>query len=1475
MDKSKIQKVNKALIATVFASSGIAVVVPPPKAAAASSPFTDINQYSDNYNEILKLYSQGVMSGFADNTFRPDVSVTRGEAAKMLATALKLDTKNIQDPYYKDVPKGNQYYKYVAALQNAGIMSGYSNGMFMPNEVLTRGELAKMVVVGFHLEVSPTYNNIFKDVNSKTNNAIYIQTLIDLNITKGTTPVTFSPFDPVTRGQFASFVVGSQEKKNNEKSYKITSVDDDAVYINGQSYTIPESLTHIFNEYNAPVLKGAFIEGDLSNKGIHSISKLTLNASGTSSRSLDFDGDYGSFGATIVVNGNYIEFSNMKLTGTMFVNETVRPPLHLGATYNQPLTLGRVASNNISFINWSNPDNNKGEDSSNNNSNDLQNWTKPNNENDKPFVNWSKEKEEMKNVEKYLEFYNSSVSRLVVSQTGTKIETNTKLPRVDIIGNVREFEIQGDIGTLNLNTETKLTIYGSGNIDWINYNSYTDLELYIDGRIGTLFVDNSYGKIDIGDYTYIDKVILPKDGSPNNIFDDFLDDKDNIGNITDPDGKPIDKEENENQNPADKTKPIISITNVKVLNGSEIQADFTSDEVGTYYYIVREKGAEIPNKSEMVNRLSNKNVAHGTAAAIKGTNSIKVSNLGEKKEYVIYIMVVDGSKNASDIVSQEFQMKDASPPVVEIQGNVIPLHGGTRAEFKFKASEPGDYYYYVRKKTTAADPTTADIIANHRGKGEAKAGNLLIPEILTGLDAETEYQLYVVMKDDSGNFSVDPIPEKAVKEFKTGELDNVHPYVENQKLEPAGKENQFYVYLNEALDPESARNVNNYDLSGTVIVNTTGQSKIKPSSVQYKEGEKRVLLSIPSGTGFVYKDTLRVTILPGVKDLAENDFENSNTVQPGGNIRNFAEYVHEKFEMPVINIENIVNKPDESDNFKRVEVEFKPSKAGTYYYMMLPDTVVDNGETKTFKQYLTDKEITERDFVNEFAADSSSKSGYFQIDGKDIYVEMGSGPADLEEKTKKFPITISKDKLNPFLSYSVYMVLKDRGGEISKITSKEMIGDAKAPLITELKVKSGTPIKTDDTKATVSFNTDETTDLYYWFVPKKNPDGTTNDTANLKIDTPAERKFLEDKLKTKNKSENIGMVNKSGKGSSGLLDMDVNLTAHTEYVIYFGAQDTYGNFTLYKANSTGDNHDESNSGWMKQDFYSDGTPPRIEMTTDDGQKKRNIVYRKDDSFIITFSEAIMRDDTGVSAIPINGNYDLSKILTITEDKNGIDITNQFEFDSYTVGTKTTEESKLVIKAKDSNSANQTFTVKMKDEAVDYKITGYTGNKFDVNDFGKYVYPGENIYNTMSYAELTGNVAGNPIEYNSTTMNVSVNILAHLELNQEYFYAVTAANKTSLDPQLILDSVKNKKPADNGILSFGKGSVKNAGDGSTILPLVASPSTNPGIKNVFKTGQRVFLFTKDQYGNIVWAYQKEASGTTPTQQYVEIKYPPKS
>ncbi|WP_338652252.1 S-layer homology domain-containing protein [Lysinibacillus sp. Y5S-8] len=1382
MDKSKIQKVNKALIATVFATSGIAVVVPPPqKAAAATSPFTDIDQYSVHYNDILKLYSQGVINGFADKTFHPDVNVTRGQAAKMIATALKLDTRNVQNPYYKDVPKGSEFYKFVAALQNAGIMSGYSNGTFMPNEVMTRGELAKILVLAFHLEVSPSYNNIFKDVDSQSSNAIYIQTLIDLNITEGTTPVTFSPFDAVNRGQFASFVVRSQEKKNNETSFKIIDVDDDAVYINGEAYAVPESLSHIFNDDNAPVLKGAYIEGDLSGKKVRSISKLTLNASGTSSSFLDFDGDYGSLGATIVVNGNYIEFSNLKMTGTMFVNETVRPPLHLGATNNQPLSIGRVASNNISFINWSNPDNTKGDGSSNNNStNDLQNWTNQNPDKDKPFVNWSKEKQEMKNVEKHLEFYNSTVSRLVVSQTGTKIESNMKLPRVDIIGSVREFEIQGYIGTLNLDTETKLTIYGDGNIDWINYNSYTDLELYIDGRIGTLYVDNSYGKVDIGDYTYIDKVILPKDESPNNIFDDFLDDKDNIGNITDPDGKPIDKDENENQNPDDKTKPIVSITNVKVLNGSEIQADFTSDEVGTYYYIVREKGAEAPNKREMVNHLSIENVAYGSSAAIKGTNSIKVSNLGEKKEYVIYIMVVDGSKNASDIVSQAFQMKDATPPVVKSL-QVTPLHGGTRAEFKFAASEPGDYYYYVRKKTTAADPTTADIVANPTGKGKAKAGELGITGILTELDAETEYQLYVVMKDDSGNFSVDPIPKEAVKEFKTGELDNIPPYVVGGQLVLLDEiKNEFYLTVSEDLDPISAEKIENYDLSGTGIVNQGAQQPIHPTKVVYNKAQKRLIFTIPSLTGFVNGDNLVVTISPKVKDLADIEFENINNIPNNTVPRNTAEYIHNDIELPVL---TIIGEPVINNTKDQTLLEFNASKAGTYHYLIMESDITLTRDDRL--------RLIEAVQLNE----TKFKVGTEEID---IVGSGGNKPAQLGKQKVVIPLPTAN--LNPFKSYSIYMVLRDRSGNVSDIETRHVIDDQTPPKIENTSIK----IAQGDKNATFKFMSDE--DGTYHYILRKAGDTT--------VPVPSSAEEVIERGRASNMRKGTNEINFA------------TLEPHQNYELYVAVKDRYKNATMLQVGTeskvyTFDEQQnktitltpgETDKGVMAYKFFSDGTPPKVE----------DPIFKQLDgkTFEVTFSEAIDLK---------NGDFTLVKPGTTT----AISPTYaSWEWENTTA--KEWEPRKLIIKF--ANEVTQSFDITL---------------NATVKDKGEWEFSKPTA--SFIYRTLTTNIESAKLQPPITT-DRSRNILATFDFTfsdpsvqpgekAKFYYK--AYSKTYSDTQIEnVTPVEVIQPdAPGALISL------SSGNGQTELSKgrTEQPITHPTVS--FIEGDYIVIVIVDKYGNM--------------------------
>lgn len=1411
MDKTKIQKVNKALIATVFATSGIAVVVPPPqKVAAATSPFVDINQYSSHYDNILKLYSQGAISGFADKTFRPNQNVTRGQAAKMLATVLKLDLKNVQDPYFKDVPKSNEYYKYVAALQNAGIMSGYASGSFMPNEVITRGQLAKILVLGFKFEVASNFNHSFKDVNSQTSNAYYIQTLVDLQITEGTTPVTFSPFNAVTRGQIASFIVRSQEKKSNASTYKITGVEDDIVYINAEPYTVPESLSHIFNEYNADVLKGAFIEGDLSGKTLYSVAKLTLNASGTSSRFLHFDGDYKSFGGTIVVNGNYIEFSNVTLTGTMLVNETVRPPLHLDVSYYKPLAIGRVASNNFSFINWSNPDKQEGESSSNSNSSsDLQNWTDSNQNPDKnkPFENWSKDQVTMKNVEKHIEFYNSTVSRLVVSQSGTKIETNKKLPRVDIIGNVREFEIQGNIGTLNLDTETKLTIYGTGNIDWINYNSYTDLELYIDGRVGTLYVDNAYGWIDIGDYTYIDKVILPKDEGPNNIFDDFLDDKDNIGNITDPDGKPIDKDDIDNSKPADKTKPLIDITNVSVLNGSDVQVDFTSDKVGTYYYIVREKGAEVPTKREMVNRISTDNVASGTAAAVNGKNTFKVTNLGEKKEYVVYVMVVDGAKNTSDIKSQSFQMKDSSPPVVKSLA-VNPLHGGTRAEFTFNASEPGEYYYYVRKKTEVADPTTAYIVANSTGKGKVEAGKLKVDGLLKGLEAEQDYQFYVVMKDESGNYSVDPIPKEAIKEFKTGALDNIPPYIVGGELVLQDEiKNEFYVTVSEELDITSAEKVENYELTGTGIVNQGLQKPIRPEKVVYNKAQKRLTFTIPSLTGFVNGDNLVVTISPNVKDLADNEFENINNTPVNSVPRNTAEYIHRDGEWPYL---TIIGEPAINAAKDQTLVEFNATKAGTYHYLIME----------------SDLNLTRDDRLRLIEA-VQLNSKEFNVGGKDIPI-IGSGgnkPAQLGKQKVTVPLPNTIPPLDPFKSYSIYMVLRDRSGNVSDIQTKHVIDDRTAPVIdnTSITVAEG------DRKATFRFMSDEDGSYYYVLrnVGDSTPAPTTPEEVMAKGITSSMRKDTN--------------------------EISLTLAPHQQYELYVAVKDRYNNVTMLQKGTESKVYtfDEKQNkpitltpggggnGVMKYTFFSDGTPPKVQ----------DPIFKRLDgkTFEVTFSEAI---DTGFDFKLVEPGT--TTAITPSYTQSWLDIT----------GTRDWEPRKLIITF--NSEVKQSFDISVNATAKDKG--GWTFSK----DRAEYKYPTKE--NTITTATLLPDTQF-PSNLNiSKKLEVVANLNADITWDQHYYYAVL--NKGyDLSPENVQDVIANADSnnftiSGGAIVSYGKGKITAPADASSAKTFTAiQTGSDPNSTNVFQKDQRIYLFTKDKYGNIVYA---KASSDPGALDYVLIQ-----
>lgn len=204
---SKKKKLNNFIVAMFITVAITGLAFAPISAAGQSNPYTDVQQGA-YYEAITTLSNQQIISGVTTTQFKPNVEITREDAALFLAKALQLDTTNVTDPGFKDVPKTSKYYGAIAALSQKQIIAGYDSSTFKPKNTLTRAQASKILSLGFGLNVATSSKTKFTDVNKLTDSNIkrYIQTLVNYKITTGTTSTTFSPNAKLTRGQLATLL---------------------------------------------------------------------------------------------------------------------------------------------------------------------------------------------------------------------------------------------------------------------------------------------------------------------------------------------------------------------------------------------------------------------------------------------------------------------------------------------------------------------------------------------------------------------------------------------------------------------------------------------------------------------------------------------------------------------------------------------------------------------------------------------------------------------------------------------------------------------------------------------------------------------------------------------------------------------------------------------------------------------------------------------------------------------------------------------------------------------------------------------------------------------------------------------------------------------------------------------------------------------------------------------------------------------
>ncbi len=176
--------------------------------AGVKQTFTDIEKHgSKEYIEMAA--ASGIVGGYEDGTFKPNNQLTRAQAASILVKAL--DLKATEAAPFTDIQGySKETQEAIAAAYQFGIVKG-DKGKFNPSKPVTRGQLALMLLRSYELVTEKPYSPLkeapFTDINNYNQETKNAITLVyTLEIATGNNG-KYLPNDTATRAQAAKMFV--------------------------------------------------------------------------------------------------------------------------------------------------------------------------------------------------------------------------------------------------------------------------------------------------------------------------------------------------------------------------------------------------------------------------------------------------------------------------------------------------------------------------------------------------------------------------------------------------------------------------------------------------------------------------------------------------------------------------------------------------------------------------------------------------------------------------------------------------------------------------------------------------------------------------------------------------------------------------------------------------------------------------------------------------------------------------------------------------------------------------------------------------------------------------------------------------------------------------------------------------------------------------------------------------------------------
>ena len=120
-----------------------------------STGFSDVNRTHPNYTAITYLSQKGVIGGYTDGTFKPDNPINRAEVLKIILSGSGIKTDESYSGYFPDVGEGDWFAPYVMKARAMGFVKGNdADGTFAPGRQVNLAEFLKMLLVANAIDVS-------------------------------------------------------------------------------------------------------------------------------------------------------------------------------------------------------------------------------------------------------------------------------------------------------------------------------------------------------------------------------------------------------------------------------------------------------------------------------------------------------------------------------------------------------------------------------------------------------------------------------------------------------------------------------------------------------------------------------------------------------------------------------------------------------------------------------------------------------------------------------------------------------------------------------------------------------------------------------------------------------------------------------------------------------------------------------------------------------------------------------------------------------------------------------------------------------------------------------------------------------------------------------------------------------------------------------------------------------------------------